>query len=115
MLYCIIEWNLIIYFFNLVMGFFEFIGLEVFWDIFGICLREEIVKIFLIFVIDVVSFKVDILMIIKVIEKIVNEIKGFKFLLKRYVMVIFLDLGMLLFLKVFIYLFILCIFWFDLF
>lgn len=89
-------------FFNLVNGFFGFIGLDVFWDIFGICLREEIVKIFLIFVIDVVSFKIDILMIKSVVEKIVNEIK---FLLEKYVLVIFLDLGMLLFLKVFVYLF----------
>lgn len=89
-------------FFNLVNGFFGFIGLDVFWDIFGICLREEIVKIFLIFVIDVVSFKVDILMIKSVVEKIVNEIK---FLLEKYVLVIFLDLGMLLFLKVYVYLF----------
>lgn len=89
-------------FFNLVNGFFGFIGLDVFWDIFGICLREEIVKIFLIFVIDVVSFKIDILMIKSVVEKIVNEIK---FLLEKYVLVIFLDLGMLLFLKVYVYLF----------
>lgn len=86
--------------FNLVKGFFEFIDIEVFWDIFGICLREEIVKLFLIFVIDFVSFKVDILMIKSVVEKIVNEIK---FLLEKYVLVIFLDLGMLLFLKVYVY------------
>lgn len=91
---------LIINFFNLVKGFFEFIDIEVFWDIFGICLREEIVKLFLIFVIDFVSFKVDILMIKSVVEKIVNEIK---FLLEKYVLVIFLDLGMLLFLKVYVY------------
>lgn len=86
--------------FNLVKGFFEFIDIEVFWDIFGICLREEIVKLFLIFVIDFVSFKVDILMIKSVVEKIVNEIK---FLLEKYVLVIFLDLGMVLFLKVYVY------------
>lgn len=99
-MYCIFEWILIINFFNLVKGFFEFIDIEVFWDIFGICLREEIVKLFLIFVIDFVSFKVDILMIKSVVEKIVNEIK---FLLEKYVLVIFLDLGMLLFLKVYVY------------
>lgn len=41
-------------------------------------------------------------MIKSVVEKIVNEIK---FLLEKYVLVIFLDLGMLLFLKVYVYLF----------
>lgn len=39
-------------------------------------------------------------MIKSVVEKIVNEIK---FLLEKYVLVIFLDLGMLLFLKVYVY------------
>lgn len=57
-------------------GFFEFIGLEVFWDIFGICLREEIVKMLFIFVFDVIGFMGDdIENVIIVIKKIVNEVK----------------------------------------
>lgn len=100
-LYCTIEWNSIIYSFNLATGLLELIGSEVFRDIFGIRSREETVKTSLTFVIDAASSKADILMIIKAIEKIVNETKGSKFLPKRYVTVS----GMLSFLK--------CIFWFD--
>lgn len=112
-LYCTIEWNSIIYSFNLATGLLELIGSEVFRDIFGIRSREETAKTSLTFVIDAASSKADILMIIKAIEKIVNETKGSKFLPKRYVTVIFSDSGMLSFLKVFTYLPILCIFWFD--
>lgn len=102
-LYCTIEWNSIIYSFNLATGLLELIGSEVFRDIFGIRSREETVKTSLTFVIDAASSKADILMIIKAIEKVVNETKGSKFLPKRYVTVIFSDSGMLSFLKVFTY------------
>lgn len=89
--------------FNLANGLLGLIGSDVFRDIFGIRSREETAKTSLTFVIDAASSKADILMIIKAIEKIVNETKGSKFLPKRYVTVIFSDSGMLSFLKVFTY------------
>lgn len=57
-------------------GFLKLVGLDVFWDIFGIYLREEIVKMLFIFVIDVIGFMSnDIEKVKSVMKKIVIEVK----------------------------------------
>lgn len=73
-------------------GFLKLVGLDVFWDIFGIYLREEIVKMLFIFVIDVIGFISDDIEKVKiVIKNILYEVKDFNFVLRNYVLVIFLD------------------------
>lgn len=41
--------------------------MEVFWDVFGFWIREDVVKIFLIFVIDVIGFMGDDIEVVVVV------------------------------------------------
>lgn len=79
---------------NLDRGLLELIGPEVFRDIFGIRLREEIVKASLTFVIDVSdSMGDDIVNVQIATKKIFNEAKDSQFVPEKYILVTFSDPG----------------------